>query len=228
MRVICGLGNPGLRYQNTWHNLGFILVDRLASEAGCSFRSGRGSFMEARIQFGGEDVLLVKPMTYMNVSGQALREACQFYQIPFEDALVVLDDMDLPFGEIRFRASGSGGNHNGLSHVVQVCGKETPRLRLGFRPTEAVESASWKRFVLAPIPQALSKDLDEMLEKAQEGVRLMFEQDLTHAMNRFNQGGGRRKRADSVKDDSKAAKGASSAGDKTESEQINTSKEKEQ
>jgi peptidyl-tRNA hydrolase, PTH1 family len=194
MQVICGLGNPGLRYRNTWHNLGFMLLDRLADAGGTSFRSGRGSFMEARLTLGGQDLLLVKPTTYMNLSGQALREACQFYQIPFEEALVVLDDMDLPLGEIRFRASGSGGNHNGLSHVVQVCGSSVARLRLGFRPPVAVDSASWKRLVLAPIPQALSPEIDSMLEKASSGVQIFFEKGISTAMNQFNKGGGKRKR----------------------------------
>jgi peptidyl-tRNA hydrolase, PTH1 family len=226
MRVICGLGNPGLRYRNTWHNLGFILVDRLADAAGVSFRSGRGAFMETRIQLGGEDVLLIKPTTYMNLSGQALREACQFYQVPFEDTLVVLDDMELPLGEIRFRASGSGGNHNGLGHIVQICGKETPRLRLGFRPLQAVDSTSWKRFVLATIPQALFNDLDEMLENAQEGIGLFLEKGLSKAMNRFNQGGGRRK---SAKPTEKQGDGLSVPDTKTETDsKTHISKEKEQ
>jgi peptidyl-tRNA hydrolase, PTH1 family len=190
MIIICGLGNPGMRYRNTWHNLGFMLVDRLAQgESG--FRSGRGSFLEARLQLEGRELLLVKPTTFMNLSGQALVEACQFYKADPAEALVVFDDIDLPLGEIRFRESGSGGNHNGMSHVVQHLGPQVPRLRLGFRPLHPVSSAQLKSFVLSPIPEALRGDVGEMLERAEAGVRAFLRGGIRPAMNGWNRSASR-------------------------------------
>lgn len=190
MTIICGLGNPGLRYRHTWHNLGFMLLDRLAAEAG--FRSGRGSWLEARLQLEGRDVLLLKPTTFMNLSGQALAEACAFYRIEPAQILVVFDDIDLPLGEIRFRESGSGGNHNGMSHVVQHLGLQVPRLRMGFRPPHAVGSAQLKSFVLSPIPEALRDEVALMLGAAEAGVRTCLSSGIREAMNRCNRAGGRK------------------------------------
>jgi PTH1 family peptidyl-tRNA hydrolase len=184
MHAIIGLGNPGLRYKNTWHNLGFMLVERLAGDAG--FRSGRGSFLECRCQLEGQDLLLVKPTTFMNLSGQAVAELCSFYKLTSEDLLVVFDDMDLPLGEIRFRETGSGGNHNGMSHVVQHLGPKVARLRLGFRPPHTVQSAHWKNFVLAPIPESVRGAVGEMLEEADAGVRTLLRSGIREAMNRYN------------------------------------------
>ncbi|MFA7331571.1 MAG: aminoacyl-tRNA hydrolase [Candidatus Delongbacteria bacterium] len=184
MHVILGLGNPGLRYRNTWHNLGFMLVERLAGAAG--FRSGRGSYLECRLQLEGHDVLLVKPTTFMNLSGQAAAEVSAFYKVDVADLLVVFDDMDLPLGELRFRESGSGGNHNGMSHVVQHLGPRVARLRLGFRPPRTVESAQWKSFVLAPIPESVRGAVTDMLEEAESGVRILLRSGIREAMNRCN------------------------------------------
>lgn len=188
MQVVCGLGNPGVRYRNTWHNLGFLLLDRIAGDG--AFRSGRGSWLEHRTSLAGRDVLLVKPTTYMNLSGQALQEAAHFYRAAPEDCLVCFDDLDLPLGELRFRASGSGGNHNGMGHVVRVLGPDVPRLRMGFRPPHPVASAAWKNFVLAPIPSSVAGDVDEMLERAVSGVETWLREGVVEAANRFNRGAG--------------------------------------
>jgi PTH1 family peptidyl-tRNA hydrolase len=191
MRIICGLGNPGERYRNTWHNLGFLLVDRLAGNS--PFRSGRGSYLEARLRLEGEDTVLVKPTTFMNLSGQAVAEVSRFYKVDVHEVLVAFDDIDLPLGEIRFRESGSGGNHNGMSHVVQHLGTQVPRLRLGFRPLHPVPGAQLKSFVLAPMPETLRADVGDMLERAEGGVRLWLRKGLREAMNSCNGGaaGGR-------------------------------------
>ncbi len=187
MKLLCGLGNPGVRYRNTWHNLGFLLLDLLASRAGAEFRSGRGSFLECRVHLGGEDLLLVKPTTYMNLSGQAVQEARQFYKLETGDLLLAFDDMDLPLGEIRFRREGSGGNHNGMNHILQVLGtRKLQRLRLGFRPPVEISSSSWKRLVLAPIPTAALDEVQHMLERAAEGLEVFYREGMTAAMNRCN------------------------------------------
>jgi PTH1 family peptidyl-tRNA hydrolase len=190
MRILCGLGNPGVRYRNTWHNLGFMLLDRVAERQGLQFRSGRGSWMEARFRLAEQDILLLKPTTFMNLSGQALQEAWSYYKADPSEALVIFDDLDLPLGELRFRASGSGGNHNGMSHVVHVLGPEIPRLRLGFRPPMAVSSSAWKQFVLAPIPASVHDAVRDMLERAEEGTDCFLEKGVREAMNRFNRAAG--------------------------------------
>jgi PTH1 family peptidyl-tRNA hydrolase len=184
MFAIIGLGNPGLRYVRTWHNLGFMLVDRLAGGEG--FRSGRGSFLECRVRREGRDVLLVKPTTFMNLSGQAVAELCAFYKLEPADLLVAFDDLDLPLGELRFREAGSGGNHNGMSHVVQHLGPQVARLRMGFRPPHPPQSAQWKSFVLAPIPETVREAVADMLEQAEAGVDLWLRSGMREAMNRFN------------------------------------------
>lgn len=187
MRILCGLGNPGERYRNTWHNLGFLLLDRLARPGGGLFRSGRGAWLECRLALGGQEVLLVKPTTYMNLSGQAVREVTGYYKVPAGDLLVVFDDMDLALGQIRFRGEGSGGHHNGMNHIVQVMGSDgIHRLRLGFRPPAGVEAAQWKNLVLSPIPAAATGAVDEMLGRAVDAVDLYYREGLTAAMNRFN------------------------------------------
>ena len=185
-RILFGLGNPGLRYRNTWHNLGFMLLDRLASAKSTSFRSGRGPWLEARVTLAGQDLLLCKPTTYMNLSGQAVQEMCHFYKVDPADCLVVFDDLDLPLGELRFRAAGSGGNHNGMSHIVQVVGPDIPRLRLGFRPPAEIPSHRWKAFVLAPVPSSMNSHVEEMLDRALDGVSLWIDEGITAAQNRHN------------------------------------------
>jgi len=188
VQVVCGLGNPGLRYRNTWHNLGFLLLDRLAG--GGAFRSGRGSWLEHRLELAGRDVLLLKPTTYMNLSGQALQEAARFYRVELRECLVCFDDLALPLGELRFRASGSGGNHNGMGHVVRVLGPELARLRMGFRPPHAVPAAAWRNFVLAPIPAGLRDEVESLLERAAAGVETWLRHGTVEAMNRFNRAAG--------------------------------------
>jgi len=164
-------------------------LDRLAERAGERFRSGRGSYVECRLGLAGRDLLLFKPTTYMNLSGQAVVEFAQFYRVEPGEMLVVFDDMDLPLGEIRFRARGSGGNHNGMNHVLQVLGTdEIPRLRLGFHPPVEIPSREWRRLVLGPVPAAAREAVDEMLQRAAEGIGVFLAEGLTTAMNRFNRG----------------------------------------
>ncbi len=191
-QILFGLGNPGLRYKNTWHNLGFMLLDRLANQQATAFRSGRGSWLEARVTLAGHDLLLCKPTTYMNLSGQAVHDMCHYYKADPADCLVAFDDLDLPLGELRFRASGSGGNHNGMSHIVQILGSGIPRLRMGFRPpSNEIPSSRWKSFVLAPVPTSMQSHVEEMLERAVDGVTLWLDQGVTAAQNRHNRSSSR-------------------------------------
>ena len=132
MKIVIGLGNPGRDYAATRHNLGFMVVDELARRTGAS--SGRKRFRSeiAEGTLAGEKLILVKPQTYMNLSGHAVREVVTWYRAVREDLLIVLDDLDLPFGILRLRADGSAGGHNGLTSVLEQLGsRAVPRLRLG-------------------------------------------------------------------------------------------------
>ena len=134
MKLIVGLGNPDAKYKNTFHNLGFMGVDKVAELLGATFNKTkcRASIAEGRI--GGEKIILAKPLTYMNLSGESVRELITFYKIDFSDLLVIYDDYDLAKGEIRIRESGSAGTHNGMKNIVKETGATTfPRVRIGFK-----------------------------------------------------------------------------------------------
>jgi peptidyl-tRNA hydrolase, PTH1 family len=175
-----------LRYRNTWHNLGFMLLDNIAAKAGASFKTGRGQYFECRVNLDGSDLLLIKPSTYMNLSGQALQACANFYKIEASDILVCFDDLDLPLGQTRFKPGGSGGNHNGMSHIVQLMGSNIPRLRMGFHPPVELSSASWKNLVLSPIPGSANEAVTFMLNRAEDGVKLYLKEGIREAMNQFN------------------------------------------
>ncbi len=137
MKIIVGLGNPDKKYQNTFHNLGFMVVDKLAENLGLSFNKEKFKGMLSETLINGEKVVLVKPLTYMNLSGDCVREVVDFYKADLKDLLVVYDDFDLPKGELRIRESGSAGTHNGMKSIIANLGKTCfPRVRVGFKPTD--------------------------------------------------------------------------------------------
>lgn len=132
MPLIVGLGNPGPEYDGTRHNIGFHILDEVAEELGIRFESGKGPFRHGVGRHKGRPVVLVKPMTYMNLSGTAVSKALKLFDIPPADCLVVTDDLNLPTGKVRIRASGSDGGHNGLSHIIATLSTDQfPRLRFG-------------------------------------------------------------------------------------------------
>ncbi|MGI9255128.1 MAG: aminoacyl-tRNA hydrolase, partial [Thermomicrobiales bacterium] len=132
MKIIAGLGNPGREYAKTRHNLGFMVVVELARRAGATGWKTRFKAELLDIVIGGEKIVLVKPQTYMNLSGHAIREAAAWYKVPRQDVLVILDELDIPFGATRMRPGGSAGGHNGLKSInEQLGGADVPRLRVG-------------------------------------------------------------------------------------------------
>lgn len=132
MKIICGLGNPGAEYAETRHNAGFLFVDEWARKYDFPEFVVKGDALVSEKGQGESKVLLVKPMTFMNLSGEALAKIVNFYKVPLENVVVVYDDVDLSLGEVRFRDSGSAGTHNGMKSVIQQLGsQEFPRLRLG-------------------------------------------------------------------------------------------------
>ena len=187
MKVIVGLGNPGLQYERTRHNAGFLAVDRLAQ------KHASGSIAKARFnaacldaEIAGEKCLLMKPTTYMNLSGRAVAEAIRFYKLqPSTDLLVLVDDVALPVGAIRLRADGSAGGHNGLADIERALGTSVyPRCRIGIgaKPAQMIQ-ADW---VLSRFTPEEQPDLDRSIQQAADASVHFVEKGIAAAMNRFN------------------------------------------
>ena len=185
--LIVGLGNPGLEYQWSRHNLGFMLIDKLAQEAGAEVKRRECSSLVGRAELEGRDVRLIKPQTFMNLSGEAV--ACLVAKhksaTPGEGLLVISDDLALPVGAIRIRARGSAGGHNGLKSIIGALGSEEfIRLRLGIQPDHPLTDV--KRFVLDPFPRSLRGAVEEILNRSAEAVHAILRDGVLKAMARYN------------------------------------------
>lgn len=170
MKIIVGLGNPEGKYNNTYHNVGFSVVDLFAKKNGLKFSGNKCRASIAK----GDGFILVKPNTYMNLSGDSVQELRKYFKVPLSDFLIVLDDIDTPKGKIRFRTSGSAGTHNGLRDIVAKVG-ETPRLRIGVGRDESMKLAD---YVLSTIDQQSKIILNEVYEKAIELIQQFIEGSL--------------------------------------------------
>jgi len=186
VRLIVGLGNPGIEYQFTPHNLGFLAVDRIANDCGVEIRNRQCRALTARATIGGEQVLLAKPETYMNQSGLSVRELLAKYELnPVTELVVIYDELDLPLGTIRIRQRGSSAGHNGMESLIGALGtQEFLRIRLGIAPDGKVKNGV--RYVLRPFKKAQLKAVDELLDKAAEAVKVILTDGPAAAMNRFN------------------------------------------
>jgi len=189
MKLIVGLGNPGRRYRLTRHNVGWEVIARLAARVGIRVNEDEGFAEVGRGTIGTRRVLLARPHTYMNVSGEAVRDLRRRHRLRAEDILVIVDDIDLPLGRVRLRAGGSAGGHNGLKSVIEALGTtEFPRLRVGVgRPPQGVDPAD---FVLTRFGAGEEASAQESLERAAEAAELAVTDGLEAAMNRFNARGG--------------------------------------
>jgi PTH1 family peptidyl-tRNA hydrolase len=183
--MIVGLGNPGMRYARNRHNVGFHVVDHLAAEAGLCFDERQSHALMARGTVEGVRVALVKPQTYMNLSGKAVGPLVRFYKIPLERLLVVCDDLDLPLGQLRLRLKGGSGGHRGLASVIEHLGsQEFPRLRIGIgRP---VGSMTPEAYVLQDFDPAQQAVMEHVYPRAVEAIRTALREGFQTAMNRFN------------------------------------------
>ena len=186
MKLLVGFGNPGIEYQFTPHNIGFLAIDRIADQCGVMVENRHCKALTARARIGKEEVLLAKPETYMNLTGLSVLELVNEYEIdPQKDLLVIYDELDLPLGTIRIRERGSSAGHKGMESVIGALGtEEVPRMRLGIAPDHPVRDGS--RYVLNQFRKSQLVPLDEMLEKAAEAVGVIINDGIAAAMNRFN------------------------------------------
>jgi len=186
VKLIVGLGNPGVEYQFTPHNLGFLVVDRIASERGVEIRNRQCRALTARIQVGDEPVLLAKPETYMNLSGISVRELVAEYEVkPETDLIVIQDELDFPLGTLRIHTRRSSAGHNGIESIIGALGtQDFLRVRIGVAPERKVEDG--ERYLLSPFRKADLAVADGMLDTAAEAVKAILTEGPAAAMNRFN------------------------------------------
>jgi PTH1 family peptidyl-tRNA hydrolase len=185
MRLIVGLGNPGPEYQWTPHNLGFLAVDEIANCASIRVERPEGKALVGLGKVAGEEVILAKPQTYMNLSGISVRDLLEKYELGPEDLLLIFDERDLPWGMIRIGERGSPGTHNGAKSVTSVVGtQEFARLRLGCGPDHPVSDLA--AYVLRPMKKADLEVAAEMVATAGEAVEMILTQGIAAAMNKYN------------------------------------------
>ncbi len=186
MKLIVGLGNPGIEYQFTPHNLGFLTIDRIANGLGIEVRNRQCRALTARATIAGEPVILAKPETYMNLSGISVWELVAEHQVDVtRDLIVIYDELDLPLGTIRIRQRGSSAGHNGMESILGALGTdEFLRIRLGIAPDRKV--ADSVKYVLTPFRKAQEKIVDEILDTAVQAFEVILKEGPAAAMNRFN------------------------------------------
>ena len=184
--LVAGLGNPGQKYQNTRHNMGFLTVELLAEQRGVKLNKVKFKSAYNILSFAGHRCLVMKPQTYMNLSGEAVGEAARFYKIPPERVLVISDDVSLPLGKLRIRKSGSAGGHNGLKNIILHLGTEGfPRLKIGVggKPHPDYDMADW---VLSKFTGEDKKVIDAAIERAADAVECFLREGVDKAMGKFN------------------------------------------
>ena len=184
--IVVFLGNPGDKYENTRHNVGFMTADALGEKLNKPIQRLKFKSLTNVVEYGGCRVLLMKPTTYMNLSGEAVREACMFYKLPPERVLVVSDDVSLPVGKIRLRRNGTAGGHNGLRSIIgQLHSDQFPRLKIGVgaKPHPDYDMADW---VLGRFSKEDRKAIDAAIDRALNAMECLFTQGIDKAMSRYN------------------------------------------
>lgn len=186
MFIIAGLGNPGREYENTRHNIGFCVIDDIAGKYQIAMLERKHRAIIGKGYIDGQRVILVKPLTYMNLSGESIREAVDYYKVDETSQLVVIsDDISLDVGQLRIRRRGSAGGHNGLKNIIQHMGHENfIRIRMGV--SDKPQGYDLKDYVLGHFTDQEKKALEEVCGSAVEAVRLILQGDVDGAMNRYN------------------------------------------
>ena len=185
MYIIAGLGNPGMEYRGTRHNAGFSVIDELADKYNISVDMAKHKGLIGKGVIGGEKVILVKPLTYMNNSGECIREVMDYYKADIDDLIVVFDDISLVPGKLRLRAKGSAGGHNGIKSIISHLGSDNfkrVKFGVGDKP-KGWDLADW---VLGKFPKELYDDLRAGNEKACDAIECIITEGITSAMNKYN------------------------------------------
>ena len=182
--LVC-LGNPGKEYANTRHNIGFLAADALEKRTGVKFNKLKYRALTGEVTLGGQRVLVVKPQTYMNLSGEAVKLAGGFYKIPPEHILVLYDDVSLPLGKLRIRASGSAGGHNGIKNIITHLGTDAfPRIKVGVGSPQREDGlVDW---VIGSFTASERKVVDGAIDKGLDAAACVIEKGVSEAQNRFN------------------------------------------
>lgn len=184
MYVIVGLGNPGKKYENTRHNIGFITVDYLADELGIKINKIKHKALIGEGRIGGKKVILVKPQTYMNLSGESVREIADYYKVEMDKLIVIYDDIDIDMGTVRIRKKGSAGTHNGMKSIIRLLGDDNfPRVRIGIGKDANIPLVN---FVIGGFKKEEVEPMEKAVVHAAKGVMSIVEDGLDLAMNRYN------------------------------------------
>lgn len=184
--IICGLGNPGIQYEQSRHNAGFMAVEAMEKKLGFSANTFKFKAKTAVVDIGGKSCLVMKPETYMNNSGEAVSQAMNFYKIPLENVLVIFDDISLEPGHMRIRRKGSAGGHNGIKSIIALCGGEDfPRIKIGVgkKPHPDYDLADW---VLGKFSDEDKQKLSPVFENVISAAELIVKGEISEAMNRYN------------------------------------------
>lgn len=185
--LIAGLGNPGIRYAETRHNIGFMLMEALAAKKGCSWAAEtRFEALTATLRIGDRKIFLVKPQTYVNKSGQSLGAVCRYYRIPSEEVIVAYDEINLPLGRVKISLSGSAGGHNGIADILNYLPGDFIRFRLGIGP-KAPPEIDMKDFVLGKFSQEEKTTIEGKIPEFLDGLQLLIDRGPDLAMNQVNQ-----------------------------------------
>lgn len=184
--IVVGLGNPDRKYENTRHNTGWMALDYIAEKLDCKVNKIKYKSLIGTCEIGGAKVMLMKPTTYMNNSGQAVVEAMNFYKIPAENVIVIFDDISLDVGKMRIRSKGSDGGQRGMRSIINLSGSQAfPRIKIGIgaKPNPDWDLADW---VLSKFSDKEMKDLEKMFENAHKAVELIIDGKMDRAMNLYN------------------------------------------
>jgi len=206
VKLIVGLGNPGLQYQGTRHNLGFAVVDELARRRGLAFESSTADALMARERVAGSQVMLAKPMAFMNRSGESVGVLSRYYRVGASNILIVVDDANLALGRLRARPEGSDGGHNGLRSIIgALATRQFPRLRLGVGRGDTRRALA--DYVLARFDEDEAGTIDTMIVRAADAAEVFIDEDILAVMNRFNTSGLPDEAPDSDLDDRQPRRG---------------------
>jgi PTH1 family peptidyl-tRNA hydrolase len=185
VKLIVGLGNPGIEYQFTPHNIGFLAVDRIAEQCGVMVDNRHCKALTGRTRIGNDEVLLAKPETYMNLSGMSVLELVRKHEVAQQDVLIIYDELDLALGMIRVRPRGSSAGHNGMQSIIDALQtEEIARIRIGVAPDDPRKGGA--KYILAPFRKSQLVAVDEALDLTAQAVQVMVNEGIAPAMNRFN------------------------------------------